>query len=345
MYKLSSLFLYYTWGCDLRCRHCWIYGGQVSPDKIGVNKSIELCKSAIELGAKFIKISGGEPLLYCDDIISVSNFIKELYPDVALCLETNATLITSDVAKKLKVFDSISVSLDSAEPTIHNEIRGAVDAYSRAIDGIKKLRDNEIEVGITSIIPSLDNFKNMDALVELAEKLSVSRIKFNPVMNVGRAYKKNNNFYSITPFQVIELKNRYNKRKEIDVVIMLPCAYDMSVLEPNKSKLHSCDCLSLLSVLPNGKVGLCGEATSINDLYFGDWNTETLENIWDHSRALEKLRHEIPNNLSGVCANCRIKKICKGGCRVEGIESGGLLNSPSYICQYMYDKGCFHFSS
>lgn len=343
MYKLTSLFLYYTWECNLRCRHCWVYGGQTSHDKIGVEKSIELCKDAIELGAEFIKLSGGEPLLYYSDIIDVANRVKEIYPDVVFCLETNATLITSDIAKKLKVFDSVSVSLDSAEPNVHNEIRGATDAFSRTITGIKKLRENEIEVSVTSIIHDLDSFEKTDALVEFAEKLAVSRIKFNPVMNIGRAYRENNNFYSITPFQMLELKNRYNRHKGIDVVIMLPCAYNMSILEPNKSKLHSCDCLSLLSVLPNGKVGLCGEAMSINDLCFGDCNTETLKNIWNHSKGLEKLRREIPNNLSGVCADCSIKDVCKGGCRVEGIESGGYLNSPSYICQYMYDKGCFHF--
>lgn len=345
MYRLKSLFLYYTWECNLRCKHCWVYGGQASQGSIGIDKSLEICKSAIGLGTEFIKISGGEPLLYCDDIIEIANCVRKMDPNVVLCLETNATLITPNIAEKLNVFNAISVSLDSSNPNEHNSIRASSDAYSRTIEGIKALRKNGIEVGITSVVSNLDNFEKTDTLVELAKKLSVSRVKFNPIMNVGRAYRKGNSFYSITPFQMLELKKRYYRYDKVDVTIMLPCAYNMSILAPERSKLCSCDCLSLLSVLPSGRVGLCGEAMEIDELCFGDCNVETLENIWYHSTALEHLRHVVPHRLTGVCGNCRIKDVCKGACRVEGIKSGGTLNSPSYICQYMHDKGYFHFGS
>ena len=69
MRRLTSFFLYYTWDCNLQCQHCWVYGGESHDGCLGKEKAISSCIEAAELGARFIKITGGEPLLYFKDVI------------------------------------------------------------------------------------------------------------------------------------------------------------------------------------------------------------------------------------------------------------------------------------
>lgn len=344
MQKLTSLFLYYTWNCNLKCAHCWVYGGETYSGCLGRDKAIEVCTEAVDLGAQFIKISGGEPLMYSDDVIAIAETVKDKYPFVALCLETNATLVTPLIANKLNCFDSISVSLDSADASMHDSIRGQTGAFEKAVSGIKYLRERGINVSITSVIGASSDIAAVDGIVELARSLGVERIKLNPIMNIGRAYGKEKSFYSISPLKMLEIRSRYVSYKDIEVCLMMPCAYNIDLVSPEKSRLHSCDCLSLLSILPDGDVGLCGEARFLPEFHFGNCYGTSLQEIWNYSNQLAVLRDTVPSKLTGVCGKCVIRHICKGSCRVEGFMSGGSLDAPSYICQYMYDRHLFHLA-
>lgn len=343
VYRLKSFFLYYTWCCNLSCRHCWVFGNK-NTECIGVERAIKACYEAVQLGAEFIKISGGEPLVFFEDVVTIANAVKSKFPKIHICLETNATLITSQNACSLAIFDSISISLDSSTPSKHNKLRGEDWAFDKAMNGINMLKLNNVRFSITTTIDSDTTFSDMDSIVELGIKVGAERIKFNPIMNIGRAHNLNKSFYSISPIQMLAVKNRYASKSEIDVCIMLPCAYNISFLDPQNSRLHTCDCLSLISLLPNGDVGLCGEAAFMEEFNFGSYKQDSLSTIWNDSDKLKLMRKQVPDELTGICAKCVLRGVCTGGCRVEAIASGGSLNSPSYICQYMFDHGLFHFN-
>lgn len=343
MLKLTNFYVYMTWKCNLHCKHCWVEAGNNKDNIIERGTLLNTCLEAISLGARFIKFSGGEPLLYANDLIWVANEIKTKYPNVHLHLETNATLIDNRLAFDLKVFESISVSLDSSNAKVHNFIRGSESAFEDAISGITSLIAQGNDIRVTSVIYDIQNIdQHVDRMAKLLKELKVKKLKLNPIMRNGRAENLQENMYNITPQDMIQLQARYANKSDPQIRIMLPCAYGWNFRDSHNSIASTCNCLTLMSILPNGNIGLCGEAKNNDKFIFGNIFDMSLTEIWEKSSTLNEMRNMIPDKLEGVCSLCAIKQLCKGGCRVDGYLSGGKINSPSYICQTMYNSNKFH---
>lgn len=125
-----------TGNCNLNCKYC--YAKYKCTDKKYINFDIlkNIVDEASSLGVFDINICGGEPFLY-PNIIDILYYIRSKNIDISL--NTNATLITNDVAKELKKLDiikDIQVSFDSYKDNIHNLTRGN---YIEAIEGFKNL--------------------------------------------------------------------------------------------------------------------------------------------------------------------------------------------------------------
>ena len=148
--------------------------------------------------------------------------------------------------------------------------------------------------------------------------------------------------YNVDPQNMIRLQAKYVGNSDPQVRIMLPCAYGWNFRDSYNSIASTCNCLALMSILPNGDIGLCGEAKNNDKFIFGNIYDASLTEIWEKSDTLNELRNMIPDKLEGVCSLCAIKQLCKGGCRVDGYLAGGKINSPSHICQTMYNANKFH---
>lgn len=346
MIRLKNFYVYLTWKCNLLCKHCWV-DANVNDDRqtLDTPTLLKTCDEALDLGVQFVKFSGGEPLLCAEQLLSAAKHIKNRNNSVVLHLETNATLITPDYANKLALFDSVSVSLDSAQAKTHNQLRQNVHAFQDAIRGIDYLVANNVNVSVTSVVSEPERIDDqITDLIELLKSIGVRKLKINPIMRNGRAEQSQTDFYNIDPLDMLDIQSKYIDSKDVEVVIMLPCAFNFNPNKVTESKFHSCDCLSLISLLPNGDVGLCGEARKASELMFGNIYENSLSYIWEKSKKIFELRSVVPNNMSGVCQTCLLKSICRGGCRVDGLLSGGSIGSSSFICQSMYERGLFPLS-
>ena len=110
-----------TMACNMRCGHCGSSCTDRLPDELTQEEALRLCDDLVELGLRFITLSGGEPLLRQDwptitrrltDQGTVVNMISNgwLVDDTAI-----DRAITSGL-------QSIAVSLDGLEKT-HDSIR------------------------------------------------------------------------------------------------------------------------------------------------------------------------------------------------------------------------------
>jgi len=135
---------------------------------------------AARLGTRLISITGGEPLLYqgWERLIATAK-----RHDISIHLCTNGTMLTDENIVRLKEsgVDSVSVSLESDQREIHEELRG-IDTFKKVIAGLKRLKEQapEIQVGINYLITA-KNFRNLDRMVDFAETLGVDQIKFAPI--------------------------------------------------------------------------------------------------------------------------------------------------------------------
>jgi len=179
-----------TADCNLRCRYCYARGGEEK-----AHMSEEVARRAVDLMAerseKFkIQFTGGEPLLNLNLIEKVLRHLEEGGVDALCQVQTNGTLITAEMADRLKGLGmGVGVSLDGPQGS-DCQLRPFADgneSLRTAVQGIKNLGDAGIRVGVTCVLTAL-SIRGLPALVDLASYLgNVDGITLDLVRPVGRA--------------------------------------------------------------------------------------------------------------------------------------------------------------
>lgn len=129
-----------TYKCQSRCEHCY----SESPTRsLEEELSTEELKSVIRqvrgLGAMAVHFSGGEPLLR-KDVFDLVSYARGL--GLQTRVNTNGILLNEENVKRLKAagLTECGVSLDSADPAVHNKLRGLEGLHEKTIRGIRMLR-------------------------------------------------------------------------------------------------------------------------------------------------------------------------------------------------------------
>lgn len=345
MYSLESLNIYLGWQCNLHCKHCWVSAGDGSKAEqphLDVEYVLKGIEEAIPLGLKLIKLSGGEPFLYADDMVRIINCANDL--NLEINIESNGTVIREEVLKFLKPDKTyVNISLDGHMAQLHNEIRGDEHAFEKTLSGIEKLQESGLSFGITHTIHD-GNVKDIDLMIDFLESKSVRELKLNPIMAIGRAKTEEQEFpFLLNLENMVHVFEKYNGYRKgcVHVSTMVPfCFVKPYELVTGKKEIFSCSYLNILSILPDGSVGLCGEAKEIGAFQFGNIKNESIRAIWNDSKTLNAMREKV-EKIEGICGSCRYNTRCKGGCRIMAYMYGNTVNAPNPIADVYYKKyGC-----
>jgi MoaA/NifB/PqqE/SkfB family radical SAM enzyme len=149
----ERLWLYATYHCNLACVYCLT---ESSP-RIGNRRTlpreamVRAAREARELGLRSVGITGGEAFML-PDFAETAIEIGRILPVVAL---TNATLFTDRLLGRLEPLAgapvALQVSLDSAEASQNDELRGA-ENFATVVESIPRLLDRGIEVRIATTV-------------------------------------------------------------------------------------------------------------------------------------------------------------------------------------------------
>lgn len=341
--ELEQVYLLPAGGCNLACRHCWVSAPasdrgfeprEKTDNELTVAEIEDIASQARSMGAEAVKLTGTEPMLRSD--------FAEIYLALSeralgITIETNGTLRPPGVKE---VFESrpprqVSVSLDSSDPYKHDDFRGFAGSFDRAVAFIEILVSLQIN---TQIIVSLSRFdmEEVKSMARLADELGVSSLKLNPVVPLGRGERM-----ELTAYDAQERIEFTGKAFEIfgpAVNIAIPPAFKPLNRLPTTS---SCHVLNLIGVLSDGNTSFCGIGLSRPDLVFGDLRRQSLEDIWQNSEVLGKIRRAVPVGLKGVCRNCMHRRQCLGYCVMENYVHGGSFDSPHPLCQTAFEMGIF----
>jgi MoaA/NifB/PqqE/SkfB family radical SAM enzyme len=150
-----------TTRCNGSCLHCFVRSGISRRSNLPVELVKEIIAEGYEAGYRHLHITGGEPLLW-EGLFETVNYGFEMgYRTIFM--NTNGTLITEKVAKKLAGYGSfsVSISLDGPED-LHDRIRGK-GSYRRTMGGIENGLNggNDLTIFTTvtkSLLPELPYF-------------------------------------------------------------------------------------------------------------------------------------------------------------------------------------------
>jgi SynChlorMet cassette radical SAM/SPASM protein ScmF len=338
--------VYASGSCNLACRHCWIAPTYQGNGGNGRHINLEHVRKAIRearpLGLQSVKLTGGEPTLH-PQFRQLVSLIAEA--GLRITIETNGTLIDAGLAAFLKqepLVSFISVSVDGATAETHDALRGVPGSYDCAIRGIRAL----VEVGFhPQLICSVHkgNVSQMAEVVALGERLECESVKFNYVQAMGRG-KQFVEEHGLRVAEVIEIcrdtEAELASQSQIPVLSNLPFAF-YSVRKLLDERLGRCMVTSILGMLSDGTLALCGIGVHIPELVYGHIEKDDLRDLWCHSPGLIHLREQIPARLSGICERCVHRDHCLGTCVALNFHDTGRLDAPYQFCGRAEALGLF----
>ena len=249
------VYLELTRACNLKCIHCLNNSGIKQKDELTKDELLKLIKKLSSLGVQEIRFTGGEPLLF-NGIYDLIKFATE--EGICTSLGTNGTLVTKEVAKKLKEsgLKKVVVSIDGNKK-IHDKIRGRKN-YQKAMHGLKYLQKNGINVRVNSVIMK----SNMDDVIKLAKKMSRKKITIfiRRFISSGRGKELEDNMLNKKDYDYV----RNKLQKELAKKTYVNGHYlrnDEGVNPRIKLPFVIRGCKAgqrAITILPNGDINLCG---------------------------------------------------------------------------------------
>ncbi len=301
--------------CNLRCTHCYGAFGLPGKDELNTEEGKSVLKQFKKLVTSVglspdIHFSGGEPLLR-RDIYELISYAKSIGINVTIL--SNGTLINLDRAKSLEQsgVSKIQISFEGSNRETHEFIRGK-NTFVKSLNAVKILKENtNIDVSMAMTVMK-SNLNEAESFVELCKEMRADRAVFHRFVPMGRGENISNQELTIAENKkfvekYVELEENFGKKfVQYTDPLLYPVEFGE---ETNELELGGCSIgFSALSINYNGDVYPCPRVPFV----IGNVRKNTLEEIWNNSAVLDKLRNR--NNLKGKCGNCSFRFQC-GGCR------------------------------
>ncbi len=341
----------YTYKCNLKCKHCYSSAGKAHLREMNTKEALKTVEKLAEADVTSLAFSGGEPLMR-KDFFEVARRANE--HGMYTALATNGTLITREVARKLREagIKYVQVSLDGAKPETHNSFRGTPWAYERAIEGIRNCIEEGLFVEVATTITKL-NYREITEIIELCKKMGVPWIMAYNFIPTGRGREIIK--LDLTPEEREELLREFIKRTYLGngpTLLSTAPQYARVAIqvanEMNRNAIvmptHFCNIPATGKVMQVADfIGGCGAGRiycaiepdgAVQPCVFmpikvGSILEDEFEDLWLNNKVLNDLRDR--SKLKGSCGTCEFKYVC-GGCRARAY---------AYFNDYLApDPGC-----
>ncbi len=177
---LPLVTFYLTERCNSRCITCdyWRLGR-----KDATLESISrVLPDLRRLGTRVALLSGGEPLLN-PQWRQIAATLRDA--GISVWLVTSGLSLAKHAAAAAELFDSITVSLDGANPATYQAIRG-LDAFDNVCAGVRAAVSHDADVNLRVTLQRA-NYHELPAIVALGRDLGVRQVSFLSV-DVGNAH-------------------------------------------------------------------------------------------------------------------------------------------------------------
>ncbi len=354
-YRPRLVFWELTKGCNLRCVHCRATATELSsPDDLSYEESAQIIDQLAEYAPLILVLSGGEPL-FRGDLFRLARRATERGIHVAL--GTNGTLITAEVARKIKEagIRRVAISLDGADAATHDSFRGIPGAFDRAIEGFQHLKRLGVSMQINTSVAK-HNAAQLPQTLDLALRLGADAFHLFLLVPVGcgvqiaakqmiesEQYEQILNWlYARTLENKIELKatcaphffrvvrQRRAEARRRGEQLPEPAAHGHGGHPAHAMNAMTRGCLAGTGVCflsHKGEVYPCGYLP----LEAGNLRRQSFAEVWQDSPLFASLRDL--DNLKGKCGACEFRNICEG-CRARAFGSTGDYLAEEPFCLY-----------
>lgn len=311
-----------TLRCPLKCPHCYVDAGE---REIGGVLSTEEAFGVIDrirdTGRPIVVLSGGEPLLR-RDIFEVARYGT----DRGLRMVMGSSGYLLDRATAGRMLDAgikaVAISLDSADPAMHDSFRGVPGVWERAVQAIRNCRDEGVHVQVNMSVMRPD-ISEVEGVIGTGTALGVRDYQLFFPVPTGRA--RESALFCPDGYENL-LRQVLVRYRDAPLNIRPTCAPqfrriadELGIVNPAWGR----GCIAGISycrIYANGDVTPCPylpvRAGNVRNTPFGE--------IWHHSEIFRMLRD--PAQLGGKCGRCTYRSVC-GGCRARAYRGPGAVRS------------------
>ncbi|MEG6586662.1 putative heme d1 biosynthesis radical SAM protein NirJ1 [Dendrosporobacter sp. 1207_IL3150] len=341
--------------CNLKCRHCYMdsdaqkYHGELTTDE--AKKFID---DLAEFKVPVLLFSGGEPLIREDFFeLATHAAAKGIRPT----LSTNGTLITPEVARKIKEIGVgyVGISLDGLRD-VNDKFRGKEGAFQAAMQGIQNCVAVGQRVGLRFTI-NRHNIQELDNIFDFIEAENIDRVCFYHLVYSGRGNQMMDE--DVTPAEsrqamdtIIRRARDFEERGLAKEILTVDNHCDgvymyLKALQENNQELAD-RIKSLISMNGGNRSGIAFAEVDPNGYVhpdqftqhhtFGNVRERKFGDIWtDSTHPILAGLKDRKSLLKGRCAICKYLSNCNGNFRTRAEARTGDFWESDPAC-YLTDE-------
>lgn len=172
--------------CNLNCRHCYIKDNSVK-DELSYDECCRIIDEIADAGCLWLTFTGGEPFVR-KDFLDIYTYAKK--KGLIIVLFTNGTLITPDIANKLKEFKPffLEISLYGMSRETYKNVTGSPDNYDKCMEAISLFMERKVLFRLKSVLIEQNKheiFKMKDFAKRLGKEFRFDLL-INPRIDGGK---------------------------------------------------------------------------------------------------------------------------------------------------------------
>ena len=318
--NFNNCYIHVSFRCNLRCTHCYASAGERN-EEMPVSQMERLSREAVSMSFRQLVITGGEPLFHKDRAALLALFKSLRGCGSNLVLRTNLTGEFSDeeLLQIAKAFDQVVVSIDGDRET-HDARRGN-GSYQNAVSNCERYAalaarlPGSGELSLACVLPAKEiNGAPGQSVRALGERLHVPRVRFRPLLPLGRAAE----------WDVPVFSECINQHETIEDILELPF-----------TPMHSCGIGQNIYICPDGKAYPC-YAWQTELSYLGNVLQEGLEAVLAAPQ-FTRLRDCTVDTIR-KCKDCELRYLCGGACRAWGNQKETDPNAAPPQCEHLQKR-------
>lgn len=340
--KLVSFDLEITARCNNNCRHCYINlsasDQQAERKELSLREIKNIVDEAIDLGALWCLLTGGEPLLR-EDFFDIYLYLKK--KGLLVSVFTNATLINDEHIRFFKKYPprDIEVTVYGVTKKTYERVTRKAGSFECFMRGLNLLLENSIKVRFKAMALR-SNAHELPQIARFCRERTKDYFRFDPFLHLrfDGDSKRNEEIKSerLLPGEIVAIEQADSERsdalnKGCDKLI------NPEFSHTNCNHLFHCGAGNgSFTVSYDGFYRLCSALWHPDCIY--DLKKGTLADAWENFvpkvREMRSNREEFLNK----CRKCPLINLCIWCPAHSHLENGELDKPVEYFCEVAHAR-------
>ena len=319
--KEKNIYIYLTNNCNERCRHCYMYAGDIKIEEMSPDIWKKVLSEYKSCGGHGVTFTGGEVTVY-KGFESVIRYAHEL--GLSVTVLTNGVLWNAqNIMRCCPYIDEVQISIDGYDKESYFKVR-QYDGFNKAISTLIGFSKAGVRtsMAVTPLYDDLDDFviKFESFAKKIIEDYPNIYIRFNLELLDGRDVRKTSIGNAEYRKTIRSLVERLYPNYYIET---FPLNYEGHVIRKNCG-------FGEIAIAPNGDVFWCNRIHELSSC----WNVN-ISKFEEIIKASEQIKVDTDVDHSSACKNCEVRYICGGDCRMNYVG----ISNPDKHCG-MWENTC-----